>query len=414
MFQSHKLSDSKMKAIDACGVNRVDVSNKISEYIVEHIYEFINPINLKIVPREVFIAKIRKAFPKILSNTFDSETYKRIYTGYKGKIEAIKRKLVVKDKQVRDVLYYKKTTVVNERDCNGNLIKVTKNPGDVREIRYKYVETEKTKTLSYLAKYGKQDTYNFIKEQLKKEDLPKDKRKMYDGFIKVIDEYGFDVLLKEALEHRQKVFDEYLVPCVFESPTFFVDSRITETFIYNKKKGSNIRAFIKLAIPYTDDKGIQHKHMLIPIKVNDKYHGDITRFNTTASNNHIYLTISKTRYTNVVNIFVGEKRDVSHRTPTDEDIYAGFDVNTNGYKINGTGDIHIGHEGDDKIISKIAELNKELKDGQKIEKENAKKENRKYNPYNALSKKKRNTLKRLSDVQKEHNKQDAAKSVAAA
>ena len=403
-----------MNAIVAFGNNRIDVSNKVSDYIIEHIYDFINPVTLNIISRHAFITKIRNAFPKLMSNTFDGETYKRIYTGYKGKIEAIKRKLVIKEKQVRDILYYKRTTVVNERDSNGNLVEVTKKPGDVREIRYRYVETQKTKTLSYLAKYGNDNTLDFIKEQLKKEDVPEDKKNMYKSFLEMFDEYGFDVLLKEALEHRQKVFNEYLVSCTFESATFFVDSRITETFIYNKKKSSKIKAFIKLVLPYTDNKGVQHKYMLIPIKINDKYHGDLTRFNTTLSNNHIYLTISQTRYKNVVNIFVGEIRDISHRTPTDEDIYAGFDVNTNGCKINGTGNIHISHEGDDEIISKIAELNKELKEGQKKEKKNAKKENRDYNPLNALSKKKRNTLKRLSEVMKEHNKQDAFKAVVAA
>ena len=411
MFQSHKLSKCKMAAIVAFGDNKPMICNKISSYIIDNFFEFINPVTLNIVPRSVFITKIRKAFPKILSNTFDSETYKRIYTGYKSKVEAIKRKLVVKEKEVRDTLYYKRKTVVKERDCNGNLVEVTKMPGDVREVRYKYIETPKTKVLTYLAKYGNAGTYEFIKKQLLRKDVPKSKKNMYESHIKMFEKYGFQTLLKEAISHRNEVFDKYLAPCLFESPTFFADSRITETFIYNKKKGSKVKAFMKIALPYVDDKEIEHNHMFIPLKINDSYHGDIRRFNTSQENNHIYLTITRSRYDNVINIYVSEKRDIFHRNPTDEDEHCGFDVNTNGPKIKGTGNIEIGHEKDERLVSMISKLNKQLKEGQKKEKKNAKAENREYNPYNALSRKKRNKLKRLSDILKEHNKQDAAKAV---
>ena len=410
-IQSHILSDCKMKAIVTFSDNKPILCNRISKYVLEHISEFINPYSLKIVPRGIFITKIRNAFPNALSNTFDSETYKRIYTGYKGKIEAVARKLVVKEQQVKDILYYKRKTVVKEKDSDGNVVEVTKNPGDIREIRYKYVETPRTKAVSYLAKYGKENTKNYIEEQLKNKDLPKEKVSMYKSFIEMFNVYGFEVLLKEALEHRKKVYDEYLVECVFESVTFFMDSRILDTFIYNKKKGSKVKVYMKLAIPYTDDKGNYHKHMIIPIKVNDRYHGDLTRFNSTKLNNHTYLTIMRTNRKNVIDIRIGEKRLVSHRQPTEDDIYCAFDVNTNGYKINGTGDIRIDHKGDEKIVSKIAELTKQLQDGQEKEKENAKKQDREYNPFNALSRKKRKTLRKLSDVMKEHNRKDAAKAV---
>ena len=298
MFQSHELSKCKMAAIVAFGDNKPMICNKISSYIIDNFFEFIDPLTLKIVPRGIFITKIRNAFPKILSNTFDGETYKRIYTGYKNKVEAIKRKLVVKEKVIRDILYYKRKTVVKERDCNSNLVEVTKIPGDIREVRYKYIETPKTKALTYLAKYGNAGTYEFIKKQLLREDVSKSKKDMYESHIEMFEKYGFQTLLEEAISHRNKVFDKYLTPCLFESPTFFVDSRITETFIYNKKKGSKVKAFMKIALPYVDDKEIEHSNMLIPLKINDSYHGDIRRFNTSYTNNHIYLTITHSSYDN--------------------------------------------------------------------------------------------------------------------
>ena len=52
-----------MNAIVAFGNNRIDVSNKVSDYIIEHIYDFINPVTLNIISRHSFITKIRNAFP---------------------------------------------------------------------------------------------------------------------------------------------------------------------------------------------------------------------------------------------------------------------------------------------------------------------------------------------------------------
>ena len=411
-IESWKLSKLKIKSIYNTGCNNRDASNEVSEYVCSHFYDFFNIDTWTFVTQTDFITMIREAFPKSMSNTFDSETYKIIHTGYSNKVKAMVKKLTIREKVERDRIYYKKRTTKIEKDDNGNEIKVVKEPGDLRVIRYKYIDTKKSKTLTYLAKYGRNSTYEWLKEQLStNKELNKSQRKNYEMYISVCDEFGFDVLLAEALEHRKMILEKYLNPCEFESTTLHIDSRIRKTFIRNKKKGSKVKYFAELAIPYKDENGILHEHMFIPLKWNEKYHGDLLRFNSSGDNNHIYMVMCIDKYKKCVDMHICEKQEVSHREPTENDKYCSFDLNTNGKKIEGSLNISIDHTGDDKIVAELAKLKKQLQEGQAREKELAKKQNRKYVPSNALSNRKRHKAKRLSDIMKSHNNSDAAVAV---
>ncbi len=411
-IESWKLSKLKIKSIYNTGCNNRDASHEVSEYVCSHFYDFFNIDTWSFVSQENFITMIREAFPKSMSNTFDGSTYKLIHTGYSNKVKAMVKKLTIREKVERDRKYYKKRTTKIEKDENGNEIKVVKEPGDLRVIRYKYIDTKKSKTLTYLAKYGRNDTYEWMKEQLSSnKELNKSQRKNYEMYISVCDEFGFDVLLAEALEHRKMVLEKYLNPCEFESTTLHIDSRIINTFIRNKKKGSKVKYFAELAIPYKDKNGILHEHMFIPLKWNEKYHGDLLRFNSSLENNHIYMVMVIDKYKKCTDIHICEKKEVSHREPTENDKYCSFDLNTNGKKFEGSLDISIDHTGDDEIVAELAKLKKQLQEGQAREKELAKKQNRKYVPSNALSNRKRHKAKRLSDIMKSHNSSDAAVAV---
>ena len=411
-IESFQLSKLKIKSIYNTGCNNRDASNEVSEYVCSHFYDFFNIDKWSFVGQQKFITMIREAFPKSMTNTFDSETYKIIHTGYSNKVKAMVKKLTIREKVERDRIYYKKRTTKIEKDENGNEIKVVKEPGDLRVIRYKYIDTKKSKTLTYLAKYGRSNTYEWMKEQLSSnKELSKSQRKKYEMYISVCDEFGFDVLLAEALEHRKMVLEKYLNPCEFESTTLHIDSRIINTFIRNKKKGSKVKYFAELAIPYKDENGILHEHMFIPLKWKEKYHGDLLRFNSSIDNNHIYMVMCIDKFKKCVDMHICEKQEVSHREPTENDKYCSFDLNTNGKKFEGSLNISIDHSGDDEIVAELAKLRKKLQEGQAREKELAKKQNRKYIPSNALSNRKRHKAKRLSDIMKSHNSSDAAVAV---
>ena len=413
-FESHRLSKLKINALSNFGDRGVDVMNVISEYVASNWFDFYDQRYCTFIGVKQFITKIRSLFPNVLPNTFDSETYKIIHTGFSNKAKAINKKLTIKEKQVRDILYYARKTTKYEVNENGERVKVTKNVGDVREIRYKYVETDKTRVLSFLAKYGNENTYEWLKNEVANNpNLSKQKLAAYKKYLKTIDEFGFETLSQEALTHRKNIYDEYITPCIFVSNTLHFDSRIAETFFFNKKKKSCVVAYMKVAVPY-ESNGRINKHMIIPIKYNKHYHGDLGQYNATKENNHIYMVCCIDKSRRVVDFHISRKQLVAHRAPTDEDVHCAFDVNTEGDKIVGSMDISITHDKDKKLVEEISILNKELKNGQKREKKLSKKQNRDYITTNALSKRKRKKLNKLNHVMSEHNRQDTASAVSKA
>lgn len=403
IFESYELSDVKFDGIITYAEKILKVKNDISVYIFDNIESFLSDMSRQFINQKTFITKLRSLFPNILPNHVDGETYKEIHTNYSNTMSLVNKKLVVREKVVRDVLYYKKKTIITIVDENGNKIKEEKNKGDVREIRYKYIETPKTRTITYLARYGSDTTLEYIDKVLKDKETSKSKLKVYEELISVINEYGFDELYKQALEHRKEVFEKYLKAPIYESINFKFDSRVLKTFIYNDNKKSKVKAYAVLSIPYVDKDGVLKKEMYIPLKLNKRYHGKLEYYYKQTKNNHLYITIV-IKDDNRIAIHTTKKRIDNYRIPTENDKYAGVDVNTNGDLIVMSNNIHITHN-DDKIISKISKLTEKLHKGQKREKKLSKKQKRDYNPNNALNKQDRRTLKKLSDVMKDHNTQ---------
>ena len=404
-FYSLPLSNVKFDGLKKYCTNVRDSKRAISEYIIENREDFLKNDTLYIINREPFITKIRHTFPDLISSLAYGETCKTIHTNYDTKFKNILKKLTIKEKVVRDILYYKNKTTVKRKDENGNEITVVKMPGDVREIRYKYIETSKTKTLTFLAKFGRENTYDWLKNAIKDDSIPNSKKKNYKLYLEVIEEYGFEVLLSEALEHRNKVLDEYLNEVEYTSININVSARASAPFVKNDKRRSVVGLYLTLAIPYTDVNGIEHKHMIIPLLYNKEYHGDISLYNpiNPEKSRHTILNIVLDEYTKTIIVSKAIEEEVSHREPTQNDVLVGADVNTVGDAIVGSNGTRIKHsDNDKKVISKIAKLIKKQKRNLKLEKAKAKEENRNIDTSHILTLKEKRKLNKLKKVHKEH------------
>ena len=404
-FYSLPLSNVKFDGLKKYCTNVRDSKRTISEYIIENREDFLKNDTLYIINREPFITKIRHTFPDLISSLAYGETCKTIHTNYDTKFKNILKKLTIKEKVVRDILYYKNKTTVKRKDENGNEITVVKMPGDVREIRYKYIETSKTKTLTFLAKFGRENTYDWLKNAIKDDSIPNSKKKNYKLYLEVIEEYGFEVLLSEALEHRNKVLDEYLNEVEYTSININVSARASAPFVKNDKRRSVVGLYLTLAIPYTDVNGIEHKHMIIPLLYNKEYHGDISLYNpiNPEKSRHTILNIVLDEYTKTIIVSKAIEEEVSHREPTQNDVLVGADVNTVGDAIVGSNGTRIKHsDNDKKVISKIAKLIKKQKRNLKLEKAKAKEENRNIDTSHILTLKEKRKLNKLKKVHKEH------------
>ena len=403
-FYSLPLSNVKFDGLKKYCTNVRDGKRTISEYIIENREDFLKNDTLYIINRDPFITKIRHTFPDLISSLAYGETCKNIHTNYDTKFKTILKKLTIKEKVVRDILYYKNKTTLKRKDENGNEITVVKMPGDVREIRYKYIETPKTKTLTFLAKFGRENTYDWLKNAIKDDSISNSKKKDYKLYLEVIEEYGFEVLLSEALEHRKKVLDEYLNEVEYTSININVNARASAPFVKNDKRRSVVGLYLTLAIPYTDVNGIEHKHMIIPLLYNKEYHGDISLYNpSNPKNNNTYLNIVLDEYTKTIIVSKAIKEEVSHRAPTPNDVLVGADVNTVGDAIVGSNGTSIKHsDNDKKVISEIAKLIKKQKRNLKSEKKKAKEEHRKIDTSHILTLKEKHKLDKLRKVHKEH------------
>ena len=404
-FYSLPLSNVKFDGLKKYCTNVRDSKRTISEYIIENQEDFLKSDTLYIINRDPFITKIRHTFPDLISSLAYGETCKEIHTNYDTKFKNILKKLTIKEKVVRDILYYKNKTTVKRKDENGNEITVVKMPGEVREIRYKYIETSKTKTLSFLAKFGRENTYDWLKNAIKDDSIADSKKKNYKLYLEVIEEYGFEVLLSEALEHRNKVLDEYLNEVEYTSININVSARASAPFVKNNKRRSVVGLYLTLAIPYTDVNGIEHEHMIIPLLYNKEYHGDISLYNpiNPKKSRNTILNIVLDEYTKTIIVSKAIEEEVSHREPTQNDVLVGADVNTIGDAIVGSNGTRIKHsDNDKKVISKIAKLIKKQKRNLKLEKEKAKEEHRKIDTSHILTLKEKHKLDKLRKVHKEH------------
>ena len=404
-FYSLPLSNVKFDGLKKYCTNVRDSKRTISEYIIKNREDFLKSDTLYIINRNPFITKIRHTFPDLISSLAYGETCKEIHTNYDTKFKNILKKLTIKEKVVRDILYYKNKTTVKRKDENGNEITVVKMPGEVREIRYKYIETSKTKTLTFLAKFGRENTYDWLKNAIKDDSIPNSKKKDYKLYLEVIEEYGFEVLLSEALEHRKKVLDEYLNEVEYTSININVSARASAPFVKNDKRRSVVGLYLTLAIPYTDVNGIEHEHMIIPLLYNKEYHGDISLYNpiNPKKSRNTILNIVLDEYTKTIIVSKAIEEEVSHREPTQNDVLVGADVNTVGDAIVGSNGTRIKHsDNDKKVISKIAKLIKKQKRNLKLEKEKAKEEHRKIDTSHILTLKEKRKLNKLKKVHKEH------------
>lgn len=404
-FYSLPLSNVKFDGLKKYCTNVRDSKRIISEHIIKNREDFLKEDTLYIIDRNSFTKEIRHTFPNLISSLADGETYKGIHVNYDTKFKNILKKLTIKEKVIRDILYYKQKTTLKRKDDNGNEITVIKMPGDVREIKYKYIETPKTKTLSFLAKFGRESTYDWLKNAIKDNSIPDSKKKNYKLYLEVIEEYGFEVLLSEALEHRNKVFDEYLNEVEYTSININVSARASVPFVKNDKRRSVVGLYLTLAIPYTDVNGIEHEHMTIPLLYNKEYHGDISLYNpiNPEKSRNTILNIVLDEYTKTIIVSKAIKEKVSHRAPTPNDVLVGADVNTIGDAIVGSNGTNIKRsDNDKKVISKIAKLTKKQKRNLKLEKEKAKEEHRKIDTSHILTLKEKRKLDKLRKVHKEH------------
>lgn len=199
--------------------------------------------------------------------------------------------------------------------------------GDLKSVEVRTKKTELTKVLTWLARYGKDETVYWLESVIPTVDATK--QKFYRTILDKIRKFGFDRLMRLALSRRTSVFSEYEKrgKITFESLTFSGRSRITRPIVdARRNETGKFDYFIEVSWDWYDQgyRGDSKNTLCIPFKYSKAYHRSLNR----------YCNGTDTSYTMVVrgkDIHVVLARDGYRYKNTDEiteENTIGIDVNS--------------------------------------------------------------------------------------
>lgn len=297
-FYSDRLSDTKYHEIYDFAIYLNKIKNEISKEVNSNLLFYLGMSKFEF--QKYLLPKIKN---KISSN-FVIQFSDDIYISYQNKFDGINRR--IKFEQIYDYqfTYYKKNTKNH-------------NKGDFKGISKKTKTTELTTTLTYLARYGNQNTINYLLEKFVKETDEK-KEKFYATILDHIYKYGFGRLMKLALSRRERVIKKYSEhPIQFKSLTFRGVSRLTSDIVsYNNNFKSCIKAFVNISWLNRGEK------LTIPVKYSKEFHKDMKRY-TNGTFTSYTLCLEENNQIRMIFSYEDERE-----IPENKSNFVGIDVNS--------------------------------------------------------------------------------------
>ena len=298
------LTRSKYDELYAVAVKLRDFRNEVSKLVNNNLLYYIGFSKLD------FIKEMRRTFLNKVSSCFDAQQYIQIYKDYQNKFEAILRKIQFQKITFKGFELYKRNSK--------NYIK-----GDLKNIIKESSQTNLTLCLSYLARYGKENTHEYLKQKLEelKESTDKKEIKQKQFYQNILDKcakFGFDRLFRLALSRRNRTIKHYSEhPIEYKSLTFCGRTQKKVIVEFNSNFNSEINAFFNLS-------GFSTNNFYIPVKYAKDYHGRIKSYK---KNNHQYEYFIKfDGYRKQVSIIY--VKDGERYIPEAKDELIGIDVNS--------------------------------------------------------------------------------------
>lgn len=248
IFHSKDLTRQKYNELYDFAVLIRSHKNTISQYVNDNLLHFLEYNKFQ------FLKEMRERYKDVIPSSFDAQLYTQVFTCYQNKFDAIQHKLVFETKVFNGFEFYKRDTKKHKK-------------GDLKKVVLDKKKTPLTITLTYLARYGNENTLEYITSRI---DSVGDKQKVfYENILRCCNKFGFERLLNLALSRRKRVIKHYSeYPIEFKSLTFSGRCRKTRIIDYNSKFGSNINSFVSLS-------GIGRKSFDIPVTFNKGWHGNM-------------------------------------------------------------------------------------------------------------------------------------------
>ena len=299
VFTSDCITRQKYDELYELAISIREQKNIISKVIASDIFTYLdkNPLT--------FVTEMRTRYKGIISSNYDKQLYQQVIDAYQNKFEAINKKIKFENVEFVGFEFYKRDTKNNKK-------------GDLKKVATKRKSTPLSTCLTYLARYGNANTVEYINTQLASKLLDDKKTEFYQTILEKINKFGFERLMKPALQRRDCVIRRYSKPIEFKSLAFSGRSRKKLIVGYNKNYNSKISAFVSLSFP-------TRKTMDIPVKFSKDYHGLMLDYVNKSSDYEYVMCFDERKKQVKVNIVKSGTRYLP--TVNENDKCVGVDVN---------------------------------------------------------------------------------------
>ena len=207
-------------------------------------------------------------FTTRLASHYLKKAIEDVWKAYQLRYDAIRKKIEFEKVEELIPSFYKRRTKEHQI-------------GDIKSIERHTKKTELTKVLTWLARYGKNETVYWLESKIPTVD--ESKQKFYRTILRCISKFGFDRLMRLALSRRESVFAEYINrgKITFETLTFSGRSRIKRPIVdARRNETGKFDYFIEISWDWFDDgyRGSSKNTMCIPFKYNRAYHRALNRY----------------------------------------------------------------------------------------------------------------------------------------
>ena len=297
IFVSNSLTEEKFNELHEFAVFLNEHKNKISKLVCDDLFKY-----MEIKPLE-FVTKMRSLYKGDIPSSFDKQLYKQVIDAYHNKFEAIQKRLKFEKITFKGFDFYKKNTKKHKK-------------GDFKKVNIERSNSLLSSCLTYLSRYGDENTLEYINEQLKTLSDVK-KIAYYRNIIRCCDKFSFERLLNLAINKRERIIKIYAEkPIEFKSLSFSGRCRKRKIIDYNKRFDSVINAFVSLS-------GLGRKSFDIPVKYSNNWHGNMNTYIKSTNDYEYVLTYDEKNKQVKINIC----KDGERYIPKANDNVIGIDVN---------------------------------------------------------------------------------------
>ena len=147
IFHSNELTRQKYDELHNFAVLIQNHKNIVSQYVNDNLLHFLEYNKFQ------FLKEMRERFKDAVSSSFDAQLYTQVFTCYQNKFDAIQRKLAFETRTFKGFDFYNRKTKKHDK-------------GDLKKVVFETKKTPLTITLTYLARYGNENTIQCINSKI--------------------------------------------------------------------------------------------------------------------------------------------------------------------------------------------------------------------------------------------------------